>query len=252
MHQLVEHFLKLKPPKFDGKGDLEAASLWVEELEKAFALLRCTEEEKVTLVVYQLQGNANDWWKATRGRVFPTDTTQNWTAFTEAFNGKYFSESAQVQKMAEFLRLRQGKMTVDQYEAEFARLSKFALKMVDDPLDKARRFLDGLKLELRSQLIMLNLRDYNELYEWAQAVERDMMERAAAFRSRYAPARENRILERNLWREIGALSLLSERISGSRLTTQMLYVRVVGVDTEMDLSRVGVERALDAVNEGTK
>ncbi|XP_056159550.1 uncharacterized protein LOC115675255 [Syzygium oleosum] len=152
MHQIVEQFLKLKPPKFDGKGDPEAATLWVEELEKAFELLRCTEEDKVVLTVYLLQ----------------------------AFNGKYFSESAQKQKMTEFLRLRQNQLTGDLYEAEFARLSKFALRMVENPLDRARRFQDGLKPELRSQLILLNLKDYNELYEQAQMVELDMTERAAA------------------------------------------------------------------------
>ncbi|XP_030473991.2 protein Ycf2-like [Syzygium oleosum] len=119
MHQLVEQFLKLKPLKFDGKGDPEAASLWVEELEKAFEVLGCTEEEK-------------------------------------------------------------GQMSVDQYKAEFSRLSKFAPRMVKDPLDKARRFRDGLKPDLRSQMISLNLRDYNEIYEWAQGIERDLADRAAA------------------------------------------------------------------------
>ncbi|XP_030444853.2 uncharacterized protein LOC115667413 [Syzygium oleosum] len=104
-HKLVEQFLKLKPSKFDGKGDPEAATRWVEELEKAFALLGCTEEEKVTLAVYQLQDNTNDWWKATRERIFPVGTVPNWTGFIDAFNGNYFSESAQEQKMAEFLRL---------------------------------------------------------------------------------------------------------------------------------------------------
>ncbi|XP_056158561.1 uncharacterized protein LOC130134843 [Syzygium oleosum] len=146
MHQLVEQFLKLKPTKFEGKGDPEAATHWVEELEKAFELLGCTEE-KVTLAMYQLQGNASDWWKATR---------------------------------------------VDQYETEFARLSKFAPRMAENPLDKARRLRDGLKSELRSQLILLNLRDYNVLNERAQMVEGHMTERAAASGSRYAPAMDNR------------------------------------------------------------
>ncbi|XP_056172130.1 cysteine-rich receptor-like protein kinase 25 [Syzygium oleosum] len=68
------------------RGDLEAASLWIEELEKAFDVLGCTDEEKVTLAVYQLQGNANDWWKATRGRVFPVNTVQTWAMFVETFN----------------------------------------------------------------------------------------------------------------------------------------------------------------------
>ncbi|XP_030443448.1 uncharacterized protein LOC115665748 [Syzygium oleosum] len=167
IHKLVEQFLKLKPSKFDGKSDPEAATRWIKELEKVFALLGCTEEEKVTLAVYQFQDNANDWWKATRERIFPVGMVLNWTGFVDTFNGKYFSESAQEQKMTEFLWLRQNQMTVDQYEAEFARLSKFAPRMVENPLDKARRFRDGLKPELRSRLIPLNLRDYNELYERA-------------------------------------------------------------------------------------
>ncbi|XP_056160991.1 uncharacterized protein LOC130135553 [Syzygium oleosum] len=155
MHQFVEQFLKLKPFKFDGKRDPEATTIWVQELEKASVLLECTEEEKVTLAVYQLQGVANDWWRP-----------------------------PEEQKMAEFLWVRQNQMTIDQYETEFARLSKFAPRMVEDPVDKARRFRDGLKPDLRSQLILLNLRDYNERYERAQMVERDMTERAAASGSR--------------------------------------------------------------------
>ncbi|XP_030440063.1 uncharacterized protein LOC115662033 [Syzygium oleosum] len=151
MHQLIEQFLKLKPPKFNGRGDPEAAPRWVEELEKAFDVLGCTEAEKVTLAVYQLQDSAIDWF-ATRDRVFP-------------------EESAQERKLAEFMRLRQGQMTVDQYEAEFARLSKFAPRMVENPRDKVQRFRDGLKPDLRSKMISLNIRDYGEMYERAQAIE---------------------------------------------------------------------------------
>ena len=66
MSKLVEQFLRLKPQRFNGRGDPEAAPRWVEELEKAFEVLGCTEEEKVTLAVYQLQENANDWWRATK------------------------------------------------------------------------------------------------------------------------------------------------------------------------------------------
>ncbi|XP_056175568.1 uncharacterized protein LOC115665059 [Syzygium oleosum] len=147
MSKLVEQFLKLKPPKFNGKGDPEAAPRWVEELEKAFDVLGCTEIERVALAIYQLQDNANDWLKATKGR--------------------YISESAQERKLAEFMRLRQGQMTVDQYEAELARLSRFAPRMVENPQDKVRRFRDGLKSDLRSQMISLNIREYGEMYEHA-------------------------------------------------------------------------------------
>ncbi|XP_056161218.1 uncharacterized protein LOC130135633 [Syzygium oleosum] len=128
MHQLVEQFLKLKPPKFTGIGDSETAPRWVEELEKAFDLLGCTETEKISLATYQLQDNANDWWKAVRDRVFPIGTAQTWAMFVEIVNSKYSFESAQEQKLAEFMRLHQEQRTVSQYEAEFTQLSRLPKK----------------------------------------------------------------------------------------------------------------------------
>ncbi|KAL3731236.1 hypothetical protein ACJRO7_028157 [Eucalyptus globulus] len=144
MHKLVEQFLKLQPPKFTGTGDPEAATLWIQELEKAFDLLRCSEEDKVVIAVYQLQGNASTWWKATRGIVFPEGMVLVWNTFVEVFNGKYFSDCAREHKMKEFQCLCQGLMTVDQYEAKFAGLSQYAPRPIEDPSDKARRFRNGL------------------------------------------------------------------------------------------------------------
>ncbi|XP_010030867.2 uncharacterized protein LOC104420784 [Eucalyptus grandis] len=99
IHKLVEQFLKLSPPKFTGTGDLEAASLWIQDLEKAFALLMCTEAEKVTLAVYQLQGNANTWWGDARETMFPEGVVPLWDAFLQAFNEQYFSRNAREQQI---------------------------------------------------------------------------------------------------------------------------------------------------------
>ena len=69
MQKLEDKFLKPKLPKFDGKGDPEATSRWVEELEKVFDVPRCIETEKVNLAAYQLLDSINDWLKATRDSV---------------------------------------------------------------------------------------------------------------------------------------------------------------------------------------
>ncbi|XP_030440129.1 uncharacterized protein LOC115662085 [Syzygium oleosum] len=151
-----------QPTGFHGSGDPETAPRWVESLEKTFKVLGCTNEEKVTLAVYQLQDNANDWWKATEGRVFREGTASTWAVFIENFYEKYFSENAQEKKLMQFMRLRQGQMTIDQYEAEFARLAKFAPTMVENPRDRARRFRDGLKPDLRSQILSLDIKDYGK------------------------------------------------------------------------------------------
>ncbi|KAL3749277.1 hypothetical protein ACJRO7_010390 [Eucalyptus globulus] len=116
IHKLVEQFLKLNPPKFIGAGDPKAIALWTKGLEKAFALLMCTEAKKVVLAAYQLEGNTDTWWQATRDTVFPEGIVPKWNTFLEVFNDKYFSDSAREVKMAKFQRLCQGTMTIDQYE----------------------------------------------------------------------------------------------------------------------------------------
>ncbi|XP_010049281.2 uncharacterized protein LOC104437933 [Eucalyptus grandis] len=190
MHKLVEQFLKLKPPKFTGVCDPEVATMWVRELDKVFALLRCSED-KVTLAVYQLQGNASTWWEATKGRVFPEGMVPKWDAFVKAFYGKYFSKCGQEQKMAEFECLHQNQMTVDQYETKFAELSKYTPRLIKDPVDRARMFKDGLKPEIRVPLVPLDLKDYDELYKRARLIERNLNEHAIAFESQFAPNRDN-------------------------------------------------------------
>ena len=48
-------FMKEKPPSFLGGVDPEAAASWVEELEKIFAFLQCTDAEKVRFATYMLK-----------------------------------------------------------------------------------------------------------------------------------------------------------------------------------------------------
>ncbi|XP_048129412.1 uncharacterized protein LOC125313651 [Rhodamnia argentea] len=190
--QAAEAAVARQCARFDGAGDPEMAPRWIEKLEKAFEVLGCTDEEKVTPAAYRLEGTADDWWKATGGRIFPEGAALTWIAFTEAFNGKYFSETARERKLVEFQQLRGNQLTIDQYEAEFARLSRYAPRMVENPIDKARRFRDGSRPDLRDRMIAPNPRTYEEMYERGQMIERDMKERAAASGSRFAPVRDRR------------------------------------------------------------
>lgn len=58
-------------------------------------------------------------------------------------------------------------MSVDHYEAKFSELAKYAPRLVKDLVDRARRFRDGLKPELKDELVLLNLKSFDEMYESA-------------------------------------------------------------------------------------
>ncbi|KAL3739197.1 hypothetical protein ACJRO7_020578 [Eucalyptus globulus] len=186
IHKLVEQFLKLNPPLFTGTGNPEAASLWVQKLEKVFALLMCNETKKVVLVAYQLEGVANTWWMTTQETIFPEGIVQEWKIFLEAFNDKYFSETTREVKIAKFQRLHRGSLTVDKYEVKFAELSRYAPELIENPINRARRFRYGFKPNLRSPLVLLDLRTYNDIYQRTQNIEKDLNERAISSGSRFS------------------------------------------------------------------
>ncbi|OMO72789.1 Retrotransposon gag protein, partial [Corchorus capsularis] len=62
-------------------------------------------------------------------------------------------------------------MTVDEYETEFDRLSKFAPRLVSDDESKARRFERGLNAHIRRGLAPLHLTSYDEMVGRAKSLD---------------------------------------------------------------------------------
>uniref|UniRef100_A0A2N9FDG8 RNA-directed DNA polymerase n=1 Tax=Fagus sylvatica TaxID=28930 RepID=A0A2N9FDG8_FAGSY len=118
----MTEFKRLTPPSFEGSTEPLVAEKWLTEMEKAFRVLRCTEEEKVNYATYMLQGDAYDWWRMEEDKHNHDPEPYTWEMFKAAFYEKYFPTSVRRQKEREFIKLEQGNMTVSQYEAEFARV----------------------------------------------------------------------------------------------------------------------------------
>ena len=61
---------------------------------------------------------------------------------------KFFLASTRYAKAREFLRLRQGSMTVLEYVAKFTELTRFEDDYVATDMSKVKKFVDGLKLSI--------------------------------------------------------------------------------------------------------
>ncbi|KAL0549498.1 hypothetical protein IC582_013982 [Cucumis melo] len=72
-----------------------------------------------------------------------------WEQFKENFYAKFFSANVKHAKLQEFLNLEQSDMTVEQYDAEFDMLSRFAPKVVRDEATRTEKFVRGLRLDLQ-------------------------------------------------------------------------------------------------------
>ena len=103
--------------------------------------MECSEEKKMKLTTFLLQGSAEDWWTLHAARVR--------ALFRGRSSEKRFKISSTPcsfynAKMNEFISLVQCDMTVAKYEKKFTELVKYALTFVTDEKDKCKRFEDSL------------------------------------------------------------------------------------------------------------
>ena len=111
------------------------------QVEKVLEAMEITSDvTKIRLAAFQLEGEAQVWWKWARTSIDLEAMT--WAEFQELFMGKYFPYTARHAKAQEFLELKQGTMTVMDYVARFPELARFADDYMATDMTKVRRFLE--------------------------------------------------------------------------------------------------------------
>ncbi|XP_058075912.1 uncharacterized protein LOC131224651 [Magnolia sinica] len=98
------------------------------------------------------------------------------------FLEKYFPWSCRNEKIAQFLKLEQGSLTVAQYKARFNELSQYVPKALEDAEYKLQKFKEGLRQGIQSRLCAWDFEDFTKLVDKAIRVENNF-ERALRTRS---------------------------------------------------------------------
>ncbi|XP_028057444.1 uncharacterized protein LOC114261372 [Camellia sinensis] len=137
---MTQKYKKLKPPEFTGGIEPLQAEVWVLETEKIFEVFPCNDTYKVLLATFTLKEEARRWWMLIRD--MNRDLT--WDRFKGMFYEKYFPQCMRDRKVSEFEQLKQGIMSVAEYESKFTELARYAPHMVDTEYKKARKFEGGL------------------------------------------------------------------------------------------------------------
>ena len=97
-----------------------------------------------------------------------------WVEFQELFIGKYFPDTTRHAKAQEFIKLKQGTMTVMDYMARFTELARFSNDCVATEMAKVRRFENGLKLSIRGRIVGLPLQNMDSMVGTALTIEREI------------------------------------------------------------------------------
>ena len=78
-----------------------------------------------------------------------------------------------MQRLKEFLELKQKGMTMLEYVTKFTELACFGDDYVATDMAKVRKFDDGLKLSIRGKIVRFLLQDMDSMVRTAMAIERE-------------------------------------------------------------------------------
>ncbi|WVZ50408.1 hypothetical protein U9M48_001661 [Paspalum notatum var. saurae] len=157
--QKIEGFIKLRAPIFDYTDEPIKAEDWLREIEKKLDLTTCTDAECVALTVHQLIGSASAWWDSfCKTQDDPDSIT--WEEFTVAFREFFVPKEMMMQKAAEFRKLKQGTMRVQEYVNLFIKMMRYAPDDTRTDEKKQYWFLQGLHPEI---LVLLTAGVYRSL-----------------------------------------------------------------------------------------
>ncbi|XP_028052840.1 uncharacterized protein LOC114257278 [Camellia sinensis] len=146
----IKQFQDLKPTTFIGSPNPLVVEAWVRDMEKIFRTLPCTERQKVTFATFTFKDDAQEWWLIT------------------------LEKEDIEQKASEFIHLRQGTMTVAEYESKFTQLARFATYVIPTEARKARKFEAGLDLEIKDRLKVFKLPTYAAVVDRAYIAEKGL------------------------------------------------------------------------------
>ena len=126
-------------------------------------------DQKATCAISLLQGAAYDWWKLVLTNPLLPDLF-TWDCFVTKFNTKYVTDDYKESKWKQFLTLRQGKLTVAEYEKEFSRHSKYATESILTKKFRCRQFEKGLHESIKRYLVAVTSLQVVNFYQLVQAV----------------------------------------------------------------------------------
>ncbi|XP_041995672.1 uncharacterized protein LOC121745784 [Salvia splendens] len=122
-------------------GDPAKAETWIRAIERIFKFLRCTDQERLSCVTYQLTRSLEFWWEINQRTMSQEQLdVLTWENFKEELYDKYIPRSYRKAKEAEFYNLKQGRMTVTEYDRALCDMSRYATEQVNTDEKMSEKF----------------------------------------------------------------------------------------------------------------
>jgi hypothetical protein len=126
---------------YHGEEDAEVVEHWLRKMERVINQMHVPKELQVDCLTQLLIESAHSWWETIRERR--SWEVLRWRDFREEFEERYYSWEHRREKEQEFLDLRQGDLTILEYERRFQYLAAFPSTYLPTERHRVERFCDG-------------------------------------------------------------------------------------------------------------
>ncbi|CAH9081522.1 unnamed protein product [Cuscuta europaea] len=154
------------PPKYLGEEDHLILEDWIRTFDKLFDSLNCPSEQRVNIAVYYLHQETDHWWAA-NGPALLRQPGFDWEDFIVALRDRFYPDHVKEANYEEFVNIKQGDLTVQEYHTKFVQLARFAKDLVSTEASMTRRFVNGLNFGAQKFVTVAEPRNLNEAYRKA-------------------------------------------------------------------------------------
>ncbi|XP_056848893.1 uncharacterized protein LOC108820277 [Raphanus sativus] len=176
--------IKLKPPTFAGKVNLDTYITWEKRMEYIFEYYKYSDAKKIALAAAHITDNALSWWDRDVAKSGPTWRAQSWIEMRTKLRARYIPSHYPRDLLKHFRKLSQGTKSVEEYFEEFEALRN-RLEVDESKASMMSQFLEGLNDRIARKVEHQQYEDFNDLMHYVvQAESHIKRENAATSRSK--------------------------------------------------------------------
>ncbi|XP_073120181.1 uncharacterized protein [Henckelia pumila] len=144
----LHRFVQIGPKPLLGGETPEVAEDWIERIENCFHAFKCSEDQKMEVATFLLEGCARKWWKSASTPVLEKHGHVWWPDFCRLFCQLYFSPALRQVKAIELINMKHGFFSVDEYKQKFIDLLLYFPHIGSSSEAKYDNFLQGLNQKI--------------------------------------------------------------------------------------------------------
>ncbi|XP_073121895.1 uncharacterized protein [Henckelia pumila] len=167
----MRRFKEVSPKPLTGGETHEEAEDWLERIEQCFQEFRCTDEDRMEILAFMLAGRARKWWRSTFAPFIAARGVATWGEFRTGYQRLYFPSALRQAKASELLSLRQGTMTIEEYQQKFFYLLPYCPHIAVSSIAKYDHFLQGLNPEIHRMVVVGSDMTYEGLVDHCRQAE---------------------------------------------------------------------------------